>query len=337
MSRSTEFGALAGNYGALDDCVLEHFDECFTGWGEARLAKEFDRTLEKVRHPFLHMNIYLKGLRVQRWGVLFTSRGCNKTCHFCQTPRFYRKPYQLPIDELERVVWQYKQEGVGQVIVLDENFGHFDDAATEVIDLLHYYGLKWNPLTRVETLHRNYDSWMERGLCGASIGAESLNQDSLDGAKKGNDSNQTRQVLGWMKRDRILSQVFYIIGFEEDTEASIRDNILELKEYRVDSPQIQILTPYPKTILYKNIEDNYGILDHDLSKYDSTNLVWRHPNISPESMAKLLRWSNDQLFDINSSFSTFKKIAFRSLAGLVTPGGSATRSPLWAGNIDLGR
>ncbi|HWY29064.1 MAG TPA: radical SAM protein, partial [Candidatus Sulfotelmatobacter sp.] len=178
----------AGNYGAFTPSIQQHFDRTFSGWGEAPLAEAVGQEITALKHPPLFMEMKYRDIKLQTWGVLFTSRGCNKSCTFCQTPAFYRKPHILDLRTLEEVVLQYKKIGVEQVIILDENFGYFEDfTSREVIGLLRKYGLKWNPLTRVETLSKNYESWVREGLCGASLGVESLNQASLDGARKGND------------------------------------------------------------------------------------------------------------------------------------------------------
>ena len=297
-----------GNYGALTPWVQEYFDKIVTGWGESQILNSLGERYTELIHPPIYMDISYGQRQLQKWGVVFTTRGCNKTCSFCQTPRFYRKPHPIDLKKIENVLKIYKQQKVDQIIILDENFGHFEEQTDSVIHLMKSFGFRWNPLTRVDTLFNNYDKWIKSGLCGASIGVESLNQDSLDGARKGNSIDQTKELLLRMKKDNLFTQVFYIIGFEQDTEDSIRKNILELKKYNIDAPQIQILTPYPTTVQYKYIEDNYGIFDKDLSKYDSTHLVWNHPNISPAKMRELLFWSNDTLYTKKTTFITLKKM-----------------------------
>jgi radical SAM superfamily enzyme YgiQ (UPF0313 family) len=312
--------------------VASNFDKVFLGWGEPHLAKELGKPPGDLVHPDTYMHVTWKGIRVQSWGVLFTSRGCNKTCTFCQTPRFYRKPYALDLATIESVLKEYKRRNVAQVIVLDENFGHFEDYTDQVVDLLWHYRLKWNPMTRVETLRENYEKWRSRGLCGASIGLESLNQDSLNGAKKGNDRPERLEILKRMRKDNLLVQTFYIIGFEQDAEQSIRENILELKRYHVDAPQIQILTPQPETILFKQIQNDYGIITFDYSKYDTTHLVWNHPHVSPQRMRQLMFWANDVLFTPRNSLRTAWKIALQSAKNIARNRGMS--APVWAGDID---
>ena len=279
---------------------------------------------------------YANGAGWIKWiGVLFTSRGCNKTCTFCQTPKFYRKPYALDVSTIEPVLAEYHRRNVTQVVILDENFGHFEGYTNEITELLHRFRFNWNPMTRVETLHKNYERWKAHGLRGASIGLESLNQDSLDAAKKGNDLTKGRELLEWMKRDRMLVQTFYIIGFEQDTEESIRQNIRELKQYHIDSPQIQILTPQPETILFKHIERTYGIITYDYSKYDTTNLVWHHPNIAPRRLQELMFWANDELFTATNSLRTATKVASQAIGNVLARGWRGfSLPPVWSGNID---
>ena len=324
----------AGNYGAMTKAVSEHFDKVFLGWGELALARELGKAPTTLVHPPTYMHVSWHGVRLQTWGILFSSRGCNKTCTFCQTPRFYKQPYSLDLAAIEPVVEEYRRRNVSQVVVLDENFGYFEEQTEKVVDLLHRAGIKWNPMTRVETLHKYYRHWRDRGLCGASIGLESLNQSSLDAARKGNDLAKGRELLKWMDRDGMLVQTFYIIGFEQDTEDSIRENIRELKQYHIDSPQIQILTPQPETNMFKYIESTYGIISYDYSQYDTTSLVWNHPHISPDKMRQLMFWANDQLFTSRNSLRTAAKVVRQTAKTVVKHGWRGFAVPLWSGNID---
>ncbi len=324
----------AGNYGAMTPAIQNRFDKVFIGWGELPLAEELGKSPAELIHPPMFMRIFFHGLQVQTWGVLFTSRGCNKSCTFCQTPRFYRKPYTLDLSTIDAVLKQYRAAGVSQIIILDENFGYFEDYTREIIELLDRYRLKWNPMTRVETLYKNYDLWKMYGMRGASIGLESLNQDSLDSARKGNDLTQSREILRWMKRDHLFIQTFYIIGFEQDSESSIRENIEELRHYHIDSPQIQILTPEPGTKLFTHIEQTYGMTTYDYSLYDTTHLVWNHPSIQARQMQKLQLWANDRLFTPMNSIRTSLKIVSQSFYAFDKGLKSVVSTPLWTGNIN---
>jgi hypothetical protein len=82
----------------------------------------------------------------------------------------------------------------------------------------------------------------------------------------------------------------------------------ELAALDVDIAQIQIVTPYPRTALRDVINEEYGILDGNLSKYNSRNLVWNHPNIEPYELKELQEWAHRKLFTSTRALRTISKM-----------------------------
>jgi len=170
----------AGNYGAYSPAITSSFDRVFAGWGEREAAEALGaapRSPVELRHPEMYgaigTNIF-PGMLLS--GLLFTSRGCPWTCSFCQTPDFYGKPAQIPLETVDEVLWTYRRRGIVGINILDENFGTFTSHSLEVVELLHRYKMRWIALTRVDTLLKNFDCWASKGLFGAHLGIESLNQ-----------------------------------------------------------------------------------------------------------------------------------------------------------------
>lgn len=283
-----------GNFGAYTPEMDAAFDRLFHGWGEAQAAHALGITpRETLVHPEIYGVVGSNLLpRMLFSGVLFTSRSCPYTCNFCQTPDFYGRAAPIALEEIERIVWTYKRRGVAGINILDENFGTFKKHAQEVVRILHRHGLRWVALTRVDTLRTNFDFWLAHGLFGAHLGIESLNDSSLGGASKRTRQDDNLEVLQLLGKHKLFAQIFYILGFEEDTPASIRRDIRLLASCDFDVAQIQVLTPYPRTEQRSLIERKYGIFDHDLSRYNSRNLVWNHPHISPAEMKALQAWAN---------------------------------------------
>ena len=303
----------AGNFGAYSPQVESTFDRVWTGWSEEAVAHALEVPLpgeHGVRHPEIYgaigTNLFPKMVLS---GILFTSRGCPFTCNFCQTPGFYGKAKPIPLEEVDRVLKRYHRQGVRGINILDENFGTFPGHAREVVELLHRYDMRWIALTRVDTLLRNFDHWHEHGLFGAHLGIESLNSDSLEGASKRIADRDSVKLLARMQREHLFVQAFYILGFEEDTVESIRSDIRTLERLAVDVVQVQVLTPYPKTGQRDAIEAQFGIHDANLSHYNSRNLVWNHPSISPAQMRELQRWANRRLTSSQRALRTLAKFA----------------------------
>lgn len=303
----------AGNFGAYSPEIAHHFDRVFKGWGEAEAAMASGGgpvSMDNLVHPEMYGAIGTNLFpRMIMSGILFTSRGCPWTCNFCQTPEFYGKATCLPLESIDRILWTYRKRGVTGINILDENFGTYEKHADSVTELLQKYGMRWIALTRVDTLAKNFDKWKRRGLFGAHLGIESLNQGSLQGADKRIDEHASVELLHMMSRHNMFVQAFYIIGFEEDTVDSVRRDITTLAGLDVDVVQVQVLTPFPRTEQRENIETKHGLTDRNLSHYNSRNLVWKHPHISPEQMRELQNWAHARLTSSRRSLRTMAKFA----------------------------
>lgn len=303
----------AGNYGAYSPEVSPAFDRLFTGWGESQLAEALGSpaiSVESLHHPEMYGAIGTNLFPYMLFsGLLFTSRGCPWTCNFCQTPSFYGKPKALSLETIDRILWIYHRKGIRGVNILDENFGTFRSHADEVVDLLHRYGMRWIALTRVDTLSANFDRWLTKGLFGAHLGIESLNQSSLLGASKRIDGLESVRLLKRMSQHNLFVQCFYILGFEDDTVESIERDIEALSHLDADVVQVQVLTPYPRTQQRDTIAIRHGIHDSNLSHYNSRNLVWNHPHISSVEMQRLQDSANEKLSSSTRALRTLRKFS----------------------------
>ena len=130
-------------------------------------------------------------------------------------------------------------------------------------------------------------------------------------------------------------QAFYILGFEQDTAQSVRDDIDRLAAFDIDVVQVQVLTPFPNTEQCASIKAKYGISDTNLSRYNARNLVWNHPHISAEDMRELQHWANRKLSSSRRALRTLAKFAV--FCGNRKPGlqGAHLLMRSWAGGADL--
>jgi radical SAM superfamily enzyme YgiQ (UPF0313 family) len=285
-----------GNYGALTPEVRPHFDRIFLGYSEGQIAQALGRRLESLVHPPLLVPFGLPFLKIVRFGMLFSTRGCSFGCTFCQTPTFAPKPQAIPLESIERVLKCYADHGVVDVLIADENFAIIPRHACEVTELLARHGMLWTVMTRVDFLLQHFDQWRSRGLAGVLIGIESLDQQSLDALHKRSNAERLGEAVELCRRHGIVMVGFYIIGLESDTEESIRGGIERLRTMGFDLVQVCVLTPLPQTPLWQRIQQRYGIHDEDYSHFDGKHLVWNHPALSREQIRSLLRWSFHVLY-----------------------------------------
>ena len=318
----------AGNYGALTPSVQEKFDRVFVGYAEEQVAPFFNRKVDEIIHPPLieHLDTPI-GLKLNIYGALFTIRGCAVGCKFCQATSFCNRPSPLPLESIERVLSYYRDHGINVVVIEDESFGADRRHADCVVDLLDEYEMVWGCMARADYLIDKIDEWAEMrgpaqkrsgksrnpvsGFGGAAIGIENFHQEVLDGVAKREGAGEILETVEKLKSYGLGTVGYYMIGFPTDTAASIREDVERLASLKLDLTQICVLTPLPRTKLWEEVAEGYGISDLDYHHFDGKHLVWNHPNISPEEMEVLLDWSmrrvNPRTAPLRSSARIWRK------------------------------
>lgn len=281
-----------GNYGVLTDGMEKLFDKIFIGYAEEDIARFLRIKLEKIKHPPIINTLELGPFNITRFGVLFTTRGCTHSCKFCQTPAFNPKSEVVSIEALERVIKFYKDIGIRVIGIFDENFGLHRKHAVDVVSLLNKYKIYWACMARADFVAKQVNDWKSNGgrFIGAGVGIESFNDQVLENMNKKFNPIKILSDLKTIKNYNIGILGYYIIGFENETEDSIKADLQKLKSLKNDLNQITIVTPLPKTKLWYELDSKYGIFEKDFTKYDTKHLVWHHPHLSKEKLEKLLTW-----------------------------------------------
>jgi radical SAM superfamily enzyme YgiQ (UPF0313 family) len=70
------------------------------------------------------------------------------------------------------------------------------------------------------------------------------------------------------------------VGYDFDSETSFNELIQFIQETKLLMPLINVLTPFPGTELFKRLEKEGRILHKDWSRYDTKNVVFKHPSLS---------------------------------------------------------
>ena len=284
-----------GNYGVITKEIEGAFDQRFIGYAESQIQRRLGLPSDGIVHPPLIMHVgwptrenrYLTSYPV---GILFTTRGCSFKCTFCQSPAFAPRPDAIPFEHIDHVLKFYKAQGLTEVFILDENFGNIPKHAERVMARLADLGLNWTPMTRLDLIKRNFDSWVPNGFAGALMGVESMSQDVLNEIKKRGSIEAMTGVIEKMNQRNLLTIGFYIIGFENDTVESLERDLKAVAKLNLDLTQVCVLTPLPGTPLWNEIDTKYGIFERDYEKYDAGHLVWNHPHLTPAEARDIVEW-----------------------------------------------
>jgi radical SAM superfamily enzyme YgiQ (UPF0313 family) len=150
-------------------------------------------------------------------------------------------------------------------------------------------------MIRADELLKHIDEWKDQRFATGLVGIESLSQTTLDGVGKRESTESIRTLIRKLQQYKKYSIGYYMIGYESDTEESIRRDLAELCSLHVDFNQLCVVTPLPRTPLWDEIESKYGIFEKDWHRWDAKHLVWNHPHLSPDKVDELFLWGVKKL------------------------------------------
>jgi radical SAM superfamily enzyme YgiQ (UPF0313 family) len=119
------------------------------------------------------------------------------------------------------------------------------------------------------------------GCRGLFIGLESLSQENLAGwTKKTNKASDYEWAIRRIHERGIGVIPGIVLGYDSDTTATFEETLEFLLRTNVDALQATILTPFPGTPLFAEMEGQGRITDRDWSHYDFRHVVFEPKRMS---------------------------------------------------------
>ena len=88
----------------------------------------------------------------------------------------------------------------------------------------------------------------------------------------------------------------FVLGFDHDGPEAFEQTVQWIEENRLECATFHILTPYPGTPLFADMEAAGRIIHKDWSQYDTGHVVFRPRHMSPEELAEGYAWCYERLF-----------------------------------------
>jgi anaerobic magnesium-protoporphyrin IX monomethyl ester cyclase len=241
---------------------------------------------------------------------LLASRGCPEFCTYCPhriLAGYRARSISNIVDELERLCDQYRQP---YVIFRDPLFTEQRERCLQLCDEIRARDLvlRFEAETRLDRLDRELlDTLYAAGFRAMSFGVESLSPTTLkkSGRRPIPESHQ-RHIIEHCRKIGIVTAAFYVFGFLQDDWSSIAATI----DYAIDVgstfAQFKILTPYPGTPMFKQLEPL--LTETDWERFDGYTPTFRHPNLSATELRFLLGAAYTRFYMRPSYLANFLKI-----------------------------
>ena len=151
------------------------------------------------------------------------------------------------------------------------------------------------------------DKLHEAGFRAMSFGVESLDPATLkkSGRRPIPQSHQ-REIIEHCRKLGIVTAAFYVLGFLQDDWNLVAATIDYATDLGSTFAQFKMLTPYPGTPMFKQIEPL--LVETDWEKFDGFTPVFKHPNLTERELRFLLGAAYKRFYMRPSYLANFLKI-----------------------------
>ena len=241
---------------------------------------------------------------------LLASRGCPEFCTYCphRILAGYRVRSMANIaDELERLCDQQRRP---YVIFRDPLFSEQRDRCLALCDEILSRGLSltFEAETRLDRLDLELiDRLYDAGLRAMSFGVESTDPVTLkkSGRRPIPQAHQ-RQIIDHCRKKGIVTAAFYVLGFLQDNWESVAATIDYATDLGSTFAQFKILTPYPGTPMFRQLEPL--LTETDWERFDGYTPTFKHPNLTHRELSFLLGASYTRFYVRPSYLANFLQI-----------------------------
>jgi radical SAM superfamily enzyme YgiQ (UPF0313 family) len=218
------------------------------------------------------------------------SRGCTFKCNYCpyimiESKTRFRDPAAI-VDEMR---FGMKRYGFESFKFRDPLFGLNRKKALELAEGIRRLDrpVQFSVETRVDLMkEETLRELKAAGLTSITIGIETPDEATLKKYSRVaiNDDRQ-RDFVAMCRSMQIRTVAGFMVGFPEDTVASIRHVLNYARAVNPTYANFNIVTPYPGTAFHESVKDQ--IADHDLSNYSVYRPVMKYTNLTAEEVSKL--------------------------------------------------
>lgn len=233
---------------------------------------------------------------------LIATRGCHNRCGFCYLATDgLRMPYRMR--DPEQVAAEFAANGEPYGVFIDNNLGSNRPYLRKLCAALRPLNKIWSAAVSIDVTD---DPALIRdmalaGCTGVFVGFESLTDENLvDARKKTPRSSDYARRVHMLHENGIQVNSSFVLGFDHDRKDVFQRTAEWVEENRVECATFHILTPYPATPLFRQMEREGRLLHRDWTLYDTGHAVFRPKHMSPEELEEGYAWLYQRLFSHSS-------------------------------------
>lgn len=331
---------------SLPDEAAPHADTIFLGPGEEtfpQFLKDFKngtakkiyssaiRTLDKIppiRRDLIKRNRYLVP------NSIVVTRGCPHHCDFCYKDAFFKGGKTFYTQLLDDALAEIDRLPGRHLYFLDDHLLGNAKFAAELFDGMKGMNRVFQAASTVDAVLRGnlIEKAQEAGLRSLFVGFETFSEANLKQSnKKQNLEKDYVKAVNRLHSLGIMINGSFVFGLDEDDKDVFKRTVDWGVKNSITTTTYHVLTPYPGTKLFTDMEQQGRILTRNWDLYDTRNVVYKTTNLTAEELKKGYDWAYKEFYSWNNIFkaSLNHESHKHKLKHLFYSGGWKKFEPLW--------
>jgi radical SAM superfamily enzyme YgiQ (UPF0313 family) len=202
------------------------------------------------------------------------------------------------------VIKDIKSLGTRHILFVDDNFIGNPEYTRELLNEIQHMNMNLIWSAAVTTKILDYpdllDIMSKTGCRSLFIGFESINTASLKNVHKDNNVERYEALVEAIHSRGIMINASMVFGLDGDDAGTFERSLEWLIKMRIETLTSHILTPYPGTELHQRMETAGRIIDMDLGKYNTANVVFTPMGMTAKELYKGYRRMYRQFYSFKN-------------------------------------
>jgi radical SAM superfamily enzyme YgiQ (UPF0313 family) len=233
---------------------------------------------------------------------LIATRGCHYRCGFCYlATKGLHMPYL--VRDVEQIVAEFAADAQPYGVFVDNNLGSRPEYLYRLCHALRPLRKIWSAAVSIDVTD---DPHLVRemalaGCTGVFVGFESLQNDNIVAShKKSPRTEQYAERVEVFHRHGVQVNGSFVLGFDHDRPDVFETTVRWIEQQRLECATFHILTPYPGTPLFEQMERDGRLLHKQWDLYDTGHVVFQPKLMTPAQLAEGYAWCYRRLFSHRS-------------------------------------
>ncbi len=312
----------------------ETFPEFLNDFRNKRVKKKYFssvRTLSKlppVRRDLIKRNLYLVP------NSIVVTRGCPHHCDFCYKDAFFQGGKSFYTQLVDDALSEIDRLPGSHLYFLDDHLLGNAKFAESLFEGMKGMGRKFQGAATIDSILRGnlIEKAAEAGLRSLFVGFETFSPENLKQSnKKQNLKKDYEAAVERLHSLGIMINGSFVFGLDDDSQDVFKRTVDWGIENGITTSTYHILTPYPGTKLYKDMEQQGRIATHNWDLFDTRHTVFKPKKLTPTELEQGYQWAYSEFYRWSSIFkaSVHHDSLKHTLKHLLYSGGWKKFEPLW--------